>query len=209
MQQTVTPETPLHESWPPRYKQKNKKCLKTCCFITIILILLIIFLVLFFRFYLFKIRAPKISASGITLENFAFTPPPIVSINITLGILINVKNPNYADFNYKSSDSTIFYHGTQVGLTEMPAGLVKARSTALVNTTVHVDGASMITSPDLVPDLGSGFLSLDVYTSLTGKVVIIKIFKIRATVDSVCTVTISLVGQTSTTVCTSKVHLKM
>lgn len=192
------------------YRRRKKTCSccrnKLCCRITIVAVIVLVALLLFLKFYIFKARKPKTTSQDVKVKKLSFSIEP-VSITLSLGINMGLKNPNYAGWKYKETNTTLYYHGPDVGLATVPAGVVNARSRASVNISVDVNTTEMTSSKYLIDDLRSGYLPLDTYTVMMGKVLIMKIIKIHATVYLNCSVTITLLTWETATKCKTKVHL--
>lgn len=192
---TATPTTP---------KRKLNKL--TCCIILGTITVLITVLLLFVALYLFKKRAVQVTTNNATLEKLSNSITPI-TLDLVIGVNIGIKNPNYAGFNYESADTKIFYHGIEAGISPLPEGVVKARSSKNIHSTVYMKTTVMISTPFLLPELLVGKIPLSSSTSLEGKVVLFNTIKIHATVQTSCDITVNL--QTSTTTADCKGDVKI
>lgn len=208
---TATPIQPPANQATSYRRHRKKMCScccrnKLCCRITIATFVVLVALLLFLIFYVFRARKTKIISHEVKVKNLTFSLEP-ASITLTLGINIYLKNPNYEGWKYKPSNTTLYYHGPEVGLATVPAGVINSRSRAAINISVDVDTTKMMNSKYLGDDLKSGYVPIDTYTVMRGKVMIIKIVKIHATVYMNCSVNITLVTWNTTTICKTKVHL--
>ncbi|KAJ3705250.1 hypothetical protein LUZ61_008955 [Rhynchospora tenuis] len=199
------PLHPLTAPPEPIPKKKPKTCLKViCCLLLIIIVLIAVFM--FFALYLFKKRDIQITANNLNLEDMSFTMTPI-TLNMVFGINIGIKNPNYAGFKYESTNTTILYHGLLAGISPMPAGMIKARSSKTMHNTIYIIAATIVNSPFLLPELVAGKLLLTSKTSMVGKVVLFNNIKIHATVDASCDIIVDLQSQTMTSNCNGNVKM--
>ncbi|KAF3320833.1 Late embryogenesis abundant protein [Carex littledalei] len=123
------------------------------------------------------------------------------------GVDVTVKNKNYAAFKIKRTNTTIYYHETLVGEASVDPRVVSARSTSTLNTTVDIDVATMMRSGSFLADMASGLLPFTSETKTTGKVIILNVFKLHATVDVLCNVRVSLIDSTTNTICNTTVHV--
>ncbi|KAJ3670412.1 hypothetical protein LUZ60_010736 [Juncus effusus] len=197
---TSTPILP-----PPSKKKKKGSCLCTCFIIIIVIIFLIIAAVLFGKFYLLKQRDLQIDSQDAYLVNLTYSIIPL-SINLVVGMQLSIKNPNYAGFVYQNTDATVYYHGIQVGLATVPGSNIKARSTQTVNSTVYVDAGKMLASSYLLQEFLAGQLLISTTMKMTGKIIALKIFKLKATVYSSCDMTIQLATFQSVADCNSRIN---
>jgi Late embryogenesis abundant protein len=193
------------------YIRRKKMCSccrsKLCCHITIVTVIVLVALLLFLILYIFKARKPEITSQDVKVKNLSFSTQLPVSITLSLGVNIKIKNPNYAGWKYKQSTTALYYHGPEVGMATVPAGIINARSSAALNISADVDTVAMTSSRYLLGDLRSGYLPLETYTVMTGKVLIIKIIKIHATVYMNCSLNINLLTWDTARDCKTKVHL--
>lgn len=192
---------------PKRKPKKCCKCLKIFSCILLLIIIILIAVVLFCKYYIFKIRLVQLTARSTTLESLSYSITPIM-LNLVMGVNISIKNPNYAGFKYQSTNTTFFYHGIDTGMSPMPAGVVKSRSSKTLYTTVYINATTMINSQFLLPDLISGQIPLSTRTYMVGKVILFSNVKFHATVLTACNVTVNLIPRTTTTVaCTKDVKI--
>ncbi|KAF3320835.1 Late embryogenesis abundant protein [Carex littledalei] len=211
LQPSAPPQPPLPlyastkttEPSPTTPKRKRKKLI---CFILLGIITVLITLFLFTALYLFKKRAVQVTTNNATLERLTNSITPI-TLDLVIGVNIGIKNPNYAGFNYESTDTKIFYHGIEAGISPMLAGVVKARSSKKLHSTVYMNATVMISTPFLLPELTAGNIPLSSSTSLVGEIVLFNIIKIHATVETSCNITVNL--QTSTTTADCKGDVKI
>lgn len=194
---------------PPTPKKKGRKCCKCfkiiCCIIFVI-ILALIGVFLFFIFYIFKKRAVEVTTSSTTLENLSYTLIPI-TLDLVLGVNIGIKNPNYAGYKYQSTNTSIFYHGMVAGMSPMPAGIVKARSSKKLHATVYINATTMINTPFLYEELILGKIPLSSRTYMVGKVTLFDSIEIHATVDTTCDITVNLQSTSTSAQCKGDVKI--
>ncbi|KAJ3705252.1 hypothetical protein LUZ61_008957 [Rhynchospora tenuis] len=190
---------------PTMSKERKKRLVLSCSILLILIILLIIILVILY-FAMFKPKSPEITSTPVSLDNLNFTLLPI-SLNITLGVDVTVKNNNYAAFKIRTTNTSLYYHGILVGEASVDPRVVSARSTSTLNTTVDVDVATMMTSGSFLSDMASGSLPFTSETVTSGKVIVLNAFKLHATVDVSCDVGVSLFNASTNTVCNTTIHV--
>jgi Late embryogenesis abundant protein len=215
------PESPLQESAiplgisraaeePPSPKKKGRgccKCFKIICCILLLIVVLLIGAFLFFIFYIFKRRAVEVSTSNTELESLSYTIFPIITLNLVMGVNIGVKNPNYAGFKYQSTNTTLFYHGTAVGISPMPADVVKARSSKKIHSTIYINATTMISSPSLYLEMLGGKIPLSSRTYMVGKATIFNTFELKATVSTTCDISVNLQSSNTSATCSGRVKV--
>ncbi|KAF3320415.1 Late embryogenesis abundant protein [Carex littledalei] len=190
----------------PQMSKERKKCLLISCSILLISIIILIIIAVILYFVMFKPKSPEINPVPVSLDHLNFTLLP-VSLNITLGVNVTVKNKNYAAFKIKRTNTTIYYHEILVGEASVDPRVVSARSTTTLNTTVDIDVTTMMTSGSFLTDMASGLLPFTSETKTTGKAIVLNVFKLHATVDVSCNVGVSLIDSTTNTICNTTVHV--
>lgn len=183
---------------------KSRKGLKICCGLTalIIIILLVVAIVLFLT--ILKPKQPKIATQSVTLEDIKFFPVPFF-LNVSLGIVVRVDNPNYGSFKYHNSTAYVTYRGTVVAEGPIEQNTIPARGKLDIRTTVIVVGEKMVSNPLIWIDVFSGTLNFTSSTTLHGKATVLKFLKIKATSYCTCDISLVLLPQNVTAVCSSKV----
>lgn len=184
---------------------KYRRPLIICCVVTAILLIILIVTAVTLYFTLFKPKQPKITTQSITLDSFSTNLFDITDTNATLGILVTVNNPNYGGFKYGNSTTRVTYHGELVAEAPITADLIPARGGHNVSTTVLVIGKNLVMNPNFFKDLESRVLNFTSTSTLKGKAIVLKMFKKKATTVSLCAISINLLNQNATSVCTSKV----
>ncbi|KAL6199528.1 hypothetical protein ACLB2K_029312 [Fragaria x ananassa] len=98
---------------------------KICATVTgILLITILVVLVVLFLTVL-KLKEPDIVARPINLEGFDVIVFPVIRFNVTIGILITVKNRSYGSFKYDNSTAHISYRGKVIAEAPLEDDLVE------------------------------------------------------------------------------------
>ncbi|KAI3676698.1 hypothetical protein L1987_86311 [Smallanthus sonchifolius] len=184
---------------------KSRRPWIICCAVTAILLIIIIVTAITLYFTLFKPKQPKITTQSVTLESFSTNLFDIYDTNVTLGITVGINNPNYGGFKYENSTSYVTYHGDVVAVAPVMADTIPARGQHSVGTTVLVIGKSLISNPNFSKDRGTNILNFTSTTTLKGKIIVLKLFKKKATTYSSCDVSLHILEKNATSVCRSKV----
>lgn len=202
------------EAWiddPPSVRRKHRR-LTICCGACCAIFLLILVIVIILAFTLFKPKNPNVDVENVTLENFKFNIalniPPTLTVNVTLGLVISLHNPNRISFTYTNSTSHIFYRDVEVGLIPVPAGRVGGRGTEQFSSSLDLMADRLISNSHIISDSTDGSLPFSTSTRIRGKVNILNIYKPHITASSLCNFSISISNQSiSDMVCAY--HLKL
>ncbi|RDX83458.1 hypothetical protein CR513_35618, partial [Mucuna pruriens] len=159
-----------------------KICLAVCLLFLIIVTIVIVTLFL----TIFKPKNPNITVHPLGLEQLDFSLLPNLTINVSLGMLITIENPNYGSFEYTNSTSYVNFHDTVVAEVPIGAELVPARSQINVTTSADFMVAKLINDPNFWSDVLLGTLNFTSTTALSGKARMLKIIKLKATAYSSC-----------------------
>ncbi|KAI3698111.1 hypothetical protein L6452_31223 [Arctium lappa] len=184
---------------------KSRRLLKIICAVTAILLIIIIITAVTLYYTLFKPKQPKITTQSVTLDSFSQNLGDITDLNVTLGILVTINNPNYGGFKYGNSTTYLTYRGDLVAEAPITEDSIPARGRHDVSMTVLVIGKRLITNPDFSKDLGTKVLNFTSTTTLKGKAIVLKVFKKKATTYSSCDISINIHYNNATSVCKSKV----
>ncbi|KAL7216227.1 hypothetical protein ACSBR1_028220 [Camellia fascicularis] len=184
----------------------SRKGLKICCGVTFILLIVFITVSITLFFTVFKPKQPKILTYPATLENVQFQVYPF-SLNATLGLTLTIVNRNYGNFKYKNTTTYVNYHGINIAEVPMEPETVPARGKLNITTYANVTGDKLITSPDFWKDIGTGSLNFTSTSAMHGKVGMLKIFKLSATVFCYCDISVIIKTQGVESQCYSKIKL--
>ncbi|CAN6546657.1 unnamed protein product [Malus baccata var. baccata] len=133
---------------------------------------------------------PSIFAQPVSLEGFELVGFPVIKLNISIGILVTVKNPNYGGFKYENSTVHISYRGNVVAEAPIRDDTVPARSTHNITSVVSILADKLVTNSHFSGDMAVGVLNFTSETTLHGKVNLLKVFKMKATSYSDCNISI-------------------
>nr|GMC72891.1 Late embryogenesis abundant protein, LEA-14 [Ipomoea batatas]GME21608.1 Late embryogenesis abundant protein, LEA-14 [Ipomoea batatas] len=169
-------------------KASKRKSLKICCcsLLLIIVVLVIVFVSLFFT--VFKPKDPILTPYPTKLQNVHFRFDPSPSITATLNLIINVKNPNRGDFEYKDATASLDYRGISVAGIPVQHGTVPGRGEINVTTYANVTGDKIAGNPSFLEDMAAGSVMFTSSAALPGKVKVVRTLKIHATVLMTCDV---------------------
>ncbi|XP_015888819.3 uncharacterized protein LOC107423719 [Ziziphus jujuba] len=177
-------------------KLRRRKYIKCCaCVSSLILIPAVVVVILIFT--VFRVKEPIIRVNKFTVIHLELVnnTVPKPGSNITINADVSVKNPNVASFKYTNTTTTLFYHGTVVGEARGPPGKSKARRTMRMNITVDIITDRMLSNPNLMSDVGSGLLSMNSYSSISGRIKILDIIKKHVVVKMNCSMTVNISSQ--------------
>ncbi|KAD3336694.1 hypothetical protein R6Q59_028214 [Mikania micrantha] len=184
---------------------KSRRPMMICCVATAVILIIIIVTAITLYFTIFKPKQPEITTQSVTLESFSTNVFDVEDTNVTLGITITIKNPNYGGFKYENSTSYVTYHGDVVAMAPVTADTIPSRGQHNVGATVLVIGKSLISNPNFLKDLATNTLNFTSTTTLKGKAIVLKLFKKKATTYSSCDVSLYILEKNATSYCKSKV----
>ncbi|KAM0952282.1 hypothetical protein DsansV1_C03g0034741 [Dioscorea sansibarensis] len=184
-----------------------RKCLKICCLATVIIILSLIVTLVVLYFTMFKPKQPKVVATPVNLRSIEFQILPVLKLDVTIGMQIHIKNPNYAGFSYDNLTALVYYRGSLVADAPVGTGTIRARSTDKLNTSVTILFDNFVTNSFFLTDLVSGHLNLTSSSKVEGKVLLLGIFKLHAKTFVSCDITLFLRTMNSSSRCDSKIKI--
>ncbi|XP_042028479.1 uncharacterized protein LOC121775466 [Salvia splendens] len=178
------------------------RSLKICGIVTIVVIVSFIVTVLILWFALLKPKNPKITMQQVTLKHLSFGFD--FEINVTLGMLVTVNNPNHASFRYENTTAFVSYRGSPVAEAPVQEDTIPARRSHDIRTDLFVDGDRVVANPGFMEDLAARRFNFTSSTTLHGRAKVLNLFKITATTYSTCVVYVDVDAQNATSVCNSK-----
>ncbi|KAH6773799.1 COBRA-like protein 10 precursor [Perilla frutescens var. frutescens] len=154
-------------------------------------------------FTILKPRQPKLLTQQLSLKNVNLLLGPL-QLNVTLGLLLTVENPNRASYKYDNTTAFITYRGSPAAEAPIQQDTIPSRGNHNITTDVllHVD--ALVTNPSFLADFLAGCLNFTSSTTLHGKAKVLNFFKIKATTYSTCDISVYIFTQNSTSVCKSQ-----
>ncbi|KAK4363014.1 hypothetical protein RND71_018255 [Anisodus tanguticus] len=149
--------------------------------------------ILFSSLYIMKVRTPKFRVQSATFENIVSKNAENASFNITINVILSVKNTNFGPYKYRNSSVYIYYNGVSIGEAFVSQGKAGFKSTKKFNVIVNISSKDMLRKDSqLRNDLNSGTLILTSKSKLEGKVELMFVFKKKKSTEMDCTITIGL-----------------
>jgi hypothetical protein len=175
---------------------RHQRCIiySGCC-AAFTVILAVVIIILFCT--IFKVKQSKITLLNIKINGLNdVVKVSSSSTNFTFSSDFSIKNPNYASFKYNNFTTSLIYYGTNIGEAQVPHGNAKARKTTLVNVTIDVVLNDAIKkSSYLVADGLSGLFNISTYADITGKVIVLGIYKKQVEIKSNCSFSYDILTQ--------------
>ena len=181
--------------------------LKICLAVSLLFLVIVTIMIVTLFMTIFKPKNPEITVHPVGLEDFQFSLSPNLTINVTLGMIITIRNPNYGSFQYINSTSYVKFHDTVVAEVPIEAELVPARSQINVNTSADFMVAKLINDPNFLSDVLGGTLNFTSTIALPGKARMLNIIKLKATSYSTCDISVNISSRNVDTNCKSKIKL--
>ncbi|EOA24677.1 hypothetical protein CARUB_v10017950mg [Capsella rubella] len=176
-------------------KQRRKRNCKICVCFSILLFLLIFIVILILAFTLFKPKRPVTTIDSISVDRLRASVNPLllkVLLNLTLNVDLSLKNPNRVGFSYGSTSAHLNYRGQLIGEAPLAASRIAPRSTHPLNLTLTLMADRLLSESELLSDVMAGVIPLNTFVKVSGKVSVLKIFKIKVQSSSSCDLNISV-----------------
>ncbi|XP_010504211.1 PREDICTED: uncharacterized protein LOC104781289 [Camelina sativa] len=176
-------------------KSRRKRNCKICVCFSILLFLLICIIIIILAFTLFKPKRPVTTMDSISVERLRASVNPLllkVFLNLTLNVDLSLKNPNRVGFSYDSSSALLSYRGQLIGEAPLPASRIAPRKTHLLNLTLTLMADRLLSESELLSDVMAGVIPLNTFVKVSGKVSVLKIFKIKVQSSSSCDLIVSV-----------------
>lgn len=94
---------------------------------------------------------------------------PAYQLNVSLDLLVEIVNPNYAGLKYDTLTVRIDYRGDEIGEVQSEGAMIKARSAANHTATFNLEGDDILdNAKDLVVDISKRKVPLTTYTTIDG-----------------------------------------
>ncbi|KAK4793136.1 hypothetical protein SAY86_023571 [Trapa natans] len=168
------------------------RCSKIWAFIAAATFLIFIIAITTLSLTIFNPKQPNFTVQVAGLENFHFnwTLPYNITLHNTLKAVVTVDNPNYVGLEYWNSKVYLHYRGDVIAEAPMDHKLIPARSKVNGTMEIEVYTDKLISNPSFWGDLSTGWLNLTSTETLHGKIIVMKILKMHATVSNMCNIPI-------------------
>ncbi|VVB05631.1 unnamed protein product [Arabis nemorensis] len=176
-------------------RKGRKRNRKICICVTLLIILTFFIIPLIVSLTLFKPKRPITTVDSVTVERFRASINALafkVDLNLTLHVDLSLKNPNRVGFSYGSSSVLLNYRGQLIGEAPLPANRIAPQKTQFMNLTLTLMADRLLSESELLSDVMAGVIPLNTFVKVSGKVSILKIFKIKVQSSSSCDLTISV-----------------
>lgn len=184
----------------------SNRGLKICLAVFFIFLILLTTVIVTLIFTVFKPKDPEITVTPLGLDKIQ----PSFSLNatnVTLNVAITIVNRNYGSFRYENSTGYVNYGDVVLAEVPMETENIPARSTVNVTTTADFMVGKLITDPKFLIDVADGSFDLTSMATLPGKVTMLKIFKMKATVHNTCDMSVNVTSRAFDTKCRSKIKM--
>ncbi|CAL1372614.1 unnamed protein product [Linum trigynum] len=173
----------------------GRRGLKLCLIVAGILLLVLLVTILVVFLVVLKPKQPKITTKSVTLDRIHSSIFPKPFLNLTLGLVVEVENPNYGSFRYDDSSAYLVYRGGLVGVSPIPAGYQKARSTQTIRSNVTLMAGGLLKDLEFYGDLVKGVLNFTSTSSLHGRASMFKVMKVEVTSNCTCEISVRVAGK--------------
>ncbi|PIA25722.1 hypothetical protein AQUCO_10800012v1 [Aquilegia coerulea] len=186
---------------------KSRRGLKICCACTAVIIAILIVTSVILYFTMLKPKQPITIAHPVTLQRIEFGLFPALRLNITLGLVVTIKNRNYGSFAYKDTTTYISYRGGLVAEAPITGDKIQSRGKLNVTTSVEIIADRLIINPNFWMDVNAGSFNFSSSTTLKGRVNAFNILKTDATAQSMCDITVYIKAGFANSTCYSKLKM--
>lgn len=187
-------------------RETSHRGCKICCGVVTLLILILLVVLIALFMTILKPKQPKIQAQDAILQGIAFKPLPAFKLNVSLALVVTIKNPNYGSFEYKNGTATIYYHEEEVAAVQIEDGEIPARDTQDIRNSVIVIADKLILNNYFLFDFLTGCFNFTSSSTIHGKASLFKIMKTHATAVTDCNILVCLNNATDSS-CHSKMKI--
>ncbi|CAN8260321.1 unnamed protein product [Cochlearia groenlandica] len=166
---------------------KLRICYIVCGIILIIFTIFAIALIL--SQTVFKPKHPILQTLSSTIEGVSthVTPPYDISLNLTLTLQMQLKNPNLADFEYKTVSNLVYYRDILVGNLTLPSAILPAQGSAILPCPLVLRIDKFVADlGDILQDLLHGKIVVETKANMPGEITVLGIFKAHLNTLSHC-----------------------
>ncbi|RRT73351.1 hypothetical protein B296_00013410 [Ensete ventricosum] len=174
-QEPYFPESPAYVVLPvyPRRRRRRCGCFRCCGSLLSSSALLsaafLLVLLLSAAFFLWP-SDPELTVARLRLDDIHITPPPDAAFDVSLGVDLRVRNPDFFALDYRSIVVTIGYRGRPLGSVTAEGGHIRARGVSYVRARLKLDGIRVLNDAiSLIEDLARGSLPLNTVTEVDGR----------------------------------------
>ncbi|CAH8382729.1 unnamed protein product [Eruca vesicaria subsp. sativa] len=181
--------------------KKRNRNRKICICVTLLVILLIFIILLVLGLTLFKPKRPITTIDSVAVDRLKASVDVLnlkVILNLTLNVDLSLKNPNRVGFSFGSSSALLNYGGKLIGEAPLPASRIGAEKTLPMNLTLTLMADRLVTDTRIFSDFMSGSIPVNTFVKVSGKVSVLKIFKIKVQSSSSCDIVISVANRNVT-----------
>ncbi|KAL8206012.1 hypothetical protein R6Q57_009563 [Mikania cordata] len=185
---TVVPNADYHR------KRRRRRWI-ICLSLIAIIILLVALIIIILAFTVFKAKKPITTVNSVAVKDLdaSVTLIPLrVSLNVSLGLDITIKNPNKVRVKFRNSSAILYYKGDVVGDVPIPSGEIGSDGSKQLNLTLTVFADRLLTNTNVYGEILGGNLTVSTYTRITGKARVLNLFNIRIVSISSCDLDISI-----------------
>ncbi|XP_051134726.1 uncharacterized protein LOC127253953 [Andrographis paniculata] len=138
----------------------------------------------------------EVSIVRLSLDRLRFQTDSGVLIDLTMGIRVKVSNPSVYSLDYDYLTVAIGYCGNRLGFVTSGGGLIKARESSYVDSTLRLDAVEVLNDAVLlIQDLENGAVMLDAASEICGKLGIFSL-QLPVKTECKCKVTVNAWNQT-------------
>ncbi|KAJ1404335.1 Late embryogenesis abundant protein [Sesbania bispinosa] len=192
--------------YPYYYPEPETMCtrgLKICLAVTSFFLVIVAILILILSLTIFKPKDPYVSVHPVGLENLDLFSTN--STSVPLDMVITIVNPNYGGFKWENSTGYLKYQDTIIAKVPIETKSIPAHSMTNVSTSAGLMSGKLTSDSKFWSDIEDGGLNFTSNATLHGKVHMLKVFKLKATVYISCDISFNISSMSSDSSCISKI----
>ncbi|CAJ2671060.1 unnamed protein product [Trifolium pratense] len=119
-----------------------------------------------------------------------------LNLNVTLDVLVSVKNPNIFGLKYYDGFAQLNYRGEEIGEAPIPSGEISSKETKQMNVTLTIMADRILSNSQVISDVTSGGIQLNTFMRISGEVSILGLIKFHGNTTASCDFVINTSNKT-------------
>lgn len=187
---STLPLTPTHVHHD-RHRRRHQRYLISCL-VCLVLVLALILTIVILAFTVFKPRDLTTTVVSPAVSGLSQRVNTVTGrldyFNVTLDMVLSVRNPNRMTFAYEPTTALLYYRGVQVGDADVAAGRMPARGSEVMKVKLMMEAGKINTDlgSNLIKDAMAGAIGVGTFVRIRGKVTFLGFIKFHVAAMSAC-----------------------
>ncbi|ERM99566.1 uncharacterized protein LOC18427601 [Amborella trichopoda] len=174
----------------PSSQQSPRRTRLLCSFfICLSLLILTILILVILGFTVFKPKKITTTVNSIKLADVNLSTG---GVNVSIDVSLTLNNPNKVSFKHGNITTELKHRDVFLGEAIVPAGEIVSGKTQEITVTLTIFAQSLVTDTYIPSDLLNGTLPLSTITTVSGRVVVVKLFKHHLVSKVLCDIWIGI-----------------